>query len=46
MVHYLKIEQTYLKNLLAGIKKSEIRFNDRDYQKGDILSFYDTDKLK
>lgn len=39
MIHDLKIEQNYLDNLLSGIKKSEIRLNDRDYQKGDTLMF-------
>ena len=39
MTHDLKIEDNYLKNLISGIKKSEIRVNDRDYQKGDILRF-------
>lgn len=39
MIHDLKIEPNYLENLLAGIKKSEVRFNDRDYQRGDILRF-------
>ncbi len=39
MIHDLKIEQNYLDNLLAGIKKSEIRLNDRDYQRGDTLRF-------
>jgi len=39
MIHDLKIEDNYLKNLVSGIKKSEIRINDRDYQKGDLLRF-------
>ena len=37
--HKLKIEENYLKNLVMGTKKSDIRFNDRDYQKGDILEY-------
>lgn len=37
--HLLKIEKVYLDNLLSGKKKSEIRYNDRDYQVGDILRF-------
>lgn len=40
MIHRLKIEDTYLKRLTSGVKKSEIRFNDRDYQLGDVLEFY------
>jgi len=39
MIHKLKIEANYFKNLLSGIKKVEIRLNDRDYQRGDILQF-------
>lgn len=39
MIHKLKIEPNYLTNLLSGVKKSEIRLNDRDYQFGDILEF-------
>lgn len=41
-VHELKIEKEYLSNLYNGVKRSEIRFNDRDYQKGDILKFHNT----
>jgi len=39
MIHDLKIDDVYLKNLLTGTKRSEIRFNDRDYQKNDLLRF-------
>ena len=39
MIHDLKIEKNYLDNLLSGKKRSEIRFNDRDYQGGDLLRF-------
>lgn len=41
MIHKLKIEQQYLDNLISGRKKAEIRLNDRDYQVGDTLLFYD-----
>lgn len=41
MVHRLKIQSNYLENLLNGRKRVEIRFNDRDYQTGDILQFCD-----
>jgi len=43
MEHLLKIEEQYLRNLIDGRKKCEVRLNDRDYQVGDILSFYDDD---
>ena len=39
--HHLKIEEQYLENLLSGKKRAEIRLNDRDYQVGDTLKFYD-----
>ena len=39
IIHELKIERNYLENLIDGTKKSEIRYNDRDYQVGDILEF-------
>jgi len=41
MNHKLKIQQEYLDNLVAGVKKVEIRINDRDYQSGDTLEFND-----
>ena len=44
MTHKLKINAEYLQNLLEGIKKAEIRYNDRDYQRGDILEFWDSEK--
>lgn len=44
MIHQLKIEPQYLENLRYGRKKAEIRYNDRDYQVGDILEFKDWDK--
>ncbi len=40
MEHELKIERNYLFHLVDGTKKSEIRFNDRDYQVGDTLKFH------
>ena len=40
MMHSLKIDKQYLENLLSGRKKAEVRINDRDYQLGDILEFY------
>ena len=38
-VHTLKIFQRYLDALLEGRKTCEIRFDDRDYQCGDVLKF-------
>ena len=42
ITHKLKIEENYLKNLISGRKKAEIRNNDRDYQVGDVLIFTDS----
>lgn len=39
MTHRIKIQNEYFENLLTGLKKAEIRYNDRDYQVGDILDF-------
>lgn len=38
-IHRLKIERPFLAALLEGSKTFEVRFNDRGYQAGDILSF-------
>tara|TARA_R100000656_G_scaffold49226_1_gene39730 strand:+ start:1307 stop:1561 length:255 start_codon:yes stop_codon:yes gene_type:complete len=40
--HKIKILSEYLQELSSGCKKSEIRYNDRDYQKGDIIELYET----
>ena len=45
MIHKLEIENNYLQNLLSGVKKAEVRFNDRDYQVNDILEFWDYSDL-
>lgn len=36
-VHYLKIKPEYYKDVECGLKKFELRKNDRDFQVGDIL---------
>ena len=46
MKHKLKIQQEYLDNLISGRKKVEIRLNDRDYQRGDLLIFTDYSGIK
>lgn len=37
MKHELKIHPEHYKNVLLGLKKVEIRKNDRNYQEGDLL---------
>lgn len=38
-VHYLKIAEDYADSIACGNKTYEVRYNDRDYQKGDIIEF-------
>ncbi|MEI7510620.1 MAG: DUF3850 domain-containing protein [Candidatus Peregrinibacteria bacterium] len=45
MLHTLKIHRNYYEELVAGNKTFELRWNDRNFQKGDILEFYDTETL-
>ena len=40
--HHLKIEEQYLDKLHDGVKTAEVRLNDRDYQVGDLLVFYNS----
>lgn len=37
--HMLKIESQYLTDIINGDKRFEIRYNDRDFQKGDRIVF-------
>ena len=37
MTHELKIHPEYYKDVLLGLKKVEVRLNDRNYQEGDLL---------
>lgn len=37
MIHKLKIETQYFKQVISGEKTFEIRFNDRNYTAGDSL---------
>ncbi len=37
MTHELKIQPQYFKDVMLGLKRFEIRFNDRNYQVGDTL---------
>lgn len=39
MEHNIKILKNYADRILSGEKDFEVRLNDRDYQKGDILIF-------
>lgn len=37
IVHEVRCQWRWFERLLAGDKTSEVRFNDRDYQAGDLL---------
>lgn len=36
-VHNLKIRPNYFKDVIAEVKKIEIRFNDRGFEVGDLI---------
>jgi hypothetical protein len=46
VVHLLKCHENYLKRLVLGHKTAEVRYNDRDYQLGDIICFSLTSGLQ
>lgn len=37
MVHEVKIEPEYFEKVISGLKTFEVRLNDRNYKKGDLL---------
>lgn len=39
MIHELKIDENFTDAIISGDKNFEIRYNDRGYQKGDIIKF-------
>lgn len=39
MIHKLKIQKQYADEIDAGRKLFEIRYNDRNFQKGDLIEF-------
>jgi hypothetical protein len=45
MVHELEIGQGHLDRLLDGSRTCELRYNDRDYQVGDEMKFYQRAKV-
>lgn len=42
-IHILKIKKQYADEISAGNKMFEVRLNDRNYQKGDLVQFMVTD---
>lgn len=41
MLHRLKIKDIWYNRIYSGDKTAEIRFNDRDFQRGDMIIFLD-----
>lgn len=41
MIHRLKIKDIWYHRVFSGDKTAEVRFNDRDYQRGDTIIFLD-----
>ena len=39
MLHKLKIKEDYANSICDGDKTFEVRYNDRNYQKGDFIEF-------
>ena len=39
MIHELKIEEQNANRIIAGDKTFEVRFEDKDYQRGDQIKF-------
>ena len=39
LLHVLKIEEDYMRDVVRCDKKAEFRINDRDYQVGDLIHF-------
>ena len=37
-IHELKIQSEYFNSIVSGKKSFEVRVNDREYQKGDLLA--------
>lgn len=41
--HEIKLHRRYCDRVCSGDKTAELRYNDRDYQKGDIIHFIPVD---
>ena len=43
MIHQLKTESNYFKDIVSGKKPFEVRFNDRNFSVGDFLGLNEVD---
>lgn len=39
MIHKIKLNQEFADDVFVGFKNFEVRFNDRNYQVGDVVKF-------
>lgn len=44
-IHEIKLSEEFAEEVLSGQKSFEIRFNDRGYQKGDLVKFKVVDSI-
>lgn len=44
IIHRLKILDIFADDILVGNKTFELRYNDRNYQKGDLIRFVVVDR--
>lgn len=45
-IHKLKLRPEYYEAIKSGVKRFEVRINDRDYRVGDIIEFNEFDRTK
>lgn len=45
-MHDLKIDPQYFEAVKAGIKRAELRYNDRNFKAGDYLALHEYDREK
>lgn len=45
-IHELKIQEDFANAVYGGDKTFELRYNDRGYQKGDLIKFQAIDNIK
>ena len=43
-IHELKIDPEYFNDVITGEKRFEVRKNDRNYKKGDLLNLQEYDR--
>ena len=46
MIHDLKIDTSYFEDIINDNKKFEIRYNDREFKKGDTVILKEIDSIR